>query len=137
MGLIQPCELRWALKSTRNQLLPGGNVLPAVVFPQTLRQWIRKGTLSASISLPFFSTISAGMPGSIQHERASAVQLSQNADLGLRRLLFLQHWDPAGSSEVLREISALLAAGLTADQLETLVLEILETGGSEGWLIPY
>ena len=37
MGLIQPCELRWALKSTRNQLLPGENVFPAVVFPQTLR----------------------------------------------------------------------------------------------------
>jgi hypothetical protein len=29
-GLIQPSELRWMLKSTRNQLLPGGNVLPAV-----------------------------------------------------------------------------------------------------------
>ena len=77
------------------------------------------------------------MPSSIQHDCAAAVQLSQNADLGLRRLLFLQHWDPAGSSEVLREISALLAAGLTADQLETLVLEILEAGRSEGWLTPY
>ena len=108
-----------------------------VPIDMALRQWIRKGTLSASISLPFFSTISAGMPSSNQHGRAAAVQLSQNADLGLRRLLFLQHWDPAGSSEVLREISALLAAGLTADQLETLVLEILEAGRSEGWLTPY
>lgn len=55
-----------------------------VPIDMALRQWIRKGTLSASISLPFFSTISAGMPSSIQHVRAAAVQLSQNDDLGLR-----------------------------------------------------
>ena len=46
MGLIQPCELRWALNSTRNQLLPGENVLPAVVFPQTPK-WIRTGMQAA------------------------------------------------------------------------------------------
>jgi len=41
MGLIQPFELRWALKSTRNQLLPGENVFPAVVFPQTPRALVQ------------------------------------------------------------------------------------------------
>jgi len=49
MGLIQPCELRWALKSTRNQLLPGENVLPAVVFPQTPKSRIPRMQHKCSI----------------------------------------------------------------------------------------
>jgi hypothetical protein len=108
-----------------------------VPIDMAYRRWIREGLLRASVSLPFFSTISAGTPSTLQHDRPGCVHFSQNADLSLRRLLFRQTWDPTGCSAVLQELSGLLGSNLTPEQIETLVLEILETGRSEGWLARY
>ena len=101
------------------------------------RQSIREGRLKASISLPFFSTMRTGIASSIQQERATAVQLSQDADLSLRRLLYLQAWDPGACAGEWDRVSDLLGDGLAPSQIETLVLEILVAGRREGWLPSY
>lgn len=105
-----------------------------VPIDMAFRQSIREGWLKASISLPFFSTMRTGIASSIQQERATAVQLSQDADLSLRRLLYLQGWDPGGFAGELDRVSDLLRNGLEPLQIETLVLEILIAGRRQGWL---
>jgi GR25 family glycosyltransferase involved in LPS biosynthesis len=108
-----------------------------VPIDMVIRQSIREGKLKASISLPFFSTIRAGLASSIQQERPTAVQLSQDVDLSLRRLLYLQAWQPAACGGELGRVSEVLADGLAPAQIETLVVEMLMAGRREGWLPGY
>lgn len=102
-----------------------------------LRKQIRESGLIAAISLPFFSTISADTPSTIQSDRAASVYFSQNVDLGLRRLLYYQTWEPSACPAVLQELCGLLGHGLSPDQIEALVLEINGLGRFEGWLTSY
>ena len=108
-----------------------------VQYAMALRDWIRQRQLKAALTLPFFSTIHPNTPSSLQSDRSAAVHLSQNADLALRRLLYALSWDPNTSAEVLQELGGLLADGLTPEQIESLILEILGTGRAEGWLPRY
>jgi len=111
-----------------------GRLLPV---DMAFREWIRDLRLMAAISLPFFSTITACYSSSLQSDRGAGVRLGQNADLSLRRLLYLQRWYPERCSDVLRELSELLSTSLTNEQIEILVPEILETARSEGWIHHY
>jgi hypothetical protein len=65
------------------------------------------------------------------------VQLSQDADLSLRRLLYLQAWEPATCANELDRVYELLGDGLKLPQIERLVLDMLVTGRREGWLPSY
>ncbi len=108
-----------------------------VPIDMALRNWIRAGRLTAAITLPFFSTINAHTPSSLQRDRPKAVHLSQNADLALRRLMYVQTWEPSASAEILQELSGLLGEGFTPGQIESVVLDMLQTGKAEGWLPRY
>ena len=108
-----------------------------VPFDMALRNWIRAGKLNAAIALPFFSTIKFDTPSSLQRDRSEAMHLSQNADLALRRLMYFQTWDPPASVKVFQELAGLLGEGLTPWQIESVVLEILGAGKTEGWLPRY
>ena len=102
-----------------------------------IRQSIREEKLRASISLPFFNTIRAGISSSVQQDRATAVQLSQDIDLSLRRLLYLQTWDPGACAGEWERVSALMGDQLAPEQIETVLLETLGAGRREGWLPSY
>jgi GR25 family glycosyltransferase involved in LPS biosynthesis len=102
-----------------------------------IRQSIREGKLRASISLPFFNTIRAGISSSVQQDRATAVQLSQDIDISLRRLLYLQTWDRGAVAGEWERVSALMGDHLAPQQIETILLETLGAGRREGWLPSY
>ncbi len=118
------------------QLEAAGQLLP---LDLAWRQLIRSGRLAAAISLPFFSTIPAASASdsAIQTGLSAAVGLAKGADLALRRLLYLQTWDPAAANQVLRELAHLLSSTLPPDQQEDLILQILARGRAAGWLGNY
>ncbi len=116
------------------QVEAAGRLIP---LDMAFRKAIRSGSITAALSLPFFSTITATIDSAIQNDRNKAIYLSQVADLSLRRLLYLQSWHPEVCPSVLKELTDVLSSGLESSQNEALVLEILNLGKSEGWLISY
>ncbi len=124
---------RRLLLALRNQERQGGLIPIDMAF----RQSIRNSLLKASISLPFFSTIKSGIVSSIQQDRDTPVQLSQQADLSLRRLLYLQAWEPAASVEEWDRVCKLVSDACKPEQIERLLLGMLVTGRRDGWLPSY
>lgn len=118
------------------QLEAAGRLLP---LDLAWRQLIRAGRLTAAISLPFFNTIPAASASdsAIQTGLSAAVGLAKGADLALRRLLYLQTWDPEAANQVLRELADLLSSTLAPEQQEDLILKILARGRAAGWLGNY
>ena len=101
------------------------------------RQLIREGKLSAAITLPFLSTIAPLKDSAIQTSRDPQVSLSMHVDLTLRRLLYLQAWEPQNCSGVINQLAELLSVALASDDLETQILELIKAARSRGWLKSY
>jgi hypothetical protein len=111
-----------------------GSLVPLDMF---LRELLRRGELSGSLTLPFFSTVAHEVSTGIQAYRDQAVRLAQDADLCLRRWLYLQAWNPEAGRAVVQELSGVLANGLPLDQLAMLMPDVLDEGRRRGWLQEY
>ena len=112
-----------------------GPTLP--VSDMLLRQLIRSGQLNAAISLPYFSTIRVEHSSGIQGYREQTVQLSQQLDLHLRRLLYYETWAPEQCREIVENLANGLCHNLLPIEIGELAAELLELGRSKGWIKDY
>lgn len=131
--LLRPNGARIVL-AAMNQMEQTGKLLP---IDLAYRHLIRTGNLSAAITLPFFSTVAQAGDSRIQTGLNANIALAKSADLTLRRLLYLQTWEPQSVPSVLTELAELLADHLDSDQTERLLLDMLSHGKSLGWLGHY
>jgi hypothetical protein len=111
-----------------------GRLLPIDLF---YRKLIQQGLLHAALPLPFLSTIAPVRDSAIQTGLSANISLAKSADLAMRRLLYLQSWDPGEVASVLQETAELLSHALNPDQQEQLLLTMLSHGRERGWLANY
>lgn len=102
-----------------------------------LRYLIRKSLISATLPLPFFSTIAQSKNSAIQGYREPRVLLSQQADIVLRRFLYCQTWDPGKYGQILHDLIGILGGSLETRQIEDLMAETIGTSRGRGWFTRY